>query len=285
MQRAGYLLESWGGHQFAAGFTIKAENIPVFLEVIEELSVELPAPHIYVDAEIDPRNITPEYIDGLKVLEPFGLGNEIPMFIIPNVEIDSYVPVGWGRSARMVVRAGGLEFPAFCFGTDPTAVELCDGDRGDLLCSLTVDDRRGKRSVSIVVKGLRIPPEEMGRFMGEMALFRSFKNGEELTSDQARILTPKKGDFVGVLRHLRRSCKDGKRLITGIGAFCRRICREEHLAEGYARIMICLEALNDVGKIEYTDDGEVIAIDIKTDDAVDLRGSKTLCRLRRMTGE
>jgi hypothetical protein len=147
-----------------------------------------------------------------------------------------------------------------------------------------VDERRGKRSVSIVVKGLRIPPEEIGRFTGEMALFRAFRDGEELTRDQARVLTPKKGDFVGVLRHLRRSCKDGNRLTTGVGAFCRRICREEHLAEGYGRIMICLEALCDVGKIEYTDDGEVITIDIKTDDAVDLRGSRTLGRLRCMTG-
>lgn len=285
MRRAEYLFENWGGHEYAAGFTIKEENIPLFRELVAEFSLELPVPHIYADAMLDPELITPELVDGLEWLEPFGLGNEPPLFILPDVEIDSYVPVGWGHSARMIVRCGGREFPAFCFGTDPSALEICDGDRGDALCLLSVSTRRGERQVTLVLRGIEGPPEEMSRFISEMVLFRGFKDGHELTREQAQLLMPKRGDFVGVLRHLKRGLRQRQRFVTGISAMCRRICREEHLQLGYARIMVCLEAFAETGVLEYRDDGETVSIDRVRDQQADLRRSPTLARLREKIGE
>ena len=282
MRRLSYLFEGWGGHEFAAGFTIRTENIPMLKELTEDLAMELPAPHMHVDALLDPADLTPDYVDGLKVLEPFGMENDMPLFMLREVEIDAYVPVGWGRSARMTVLCGEKSFPAFCFGADPAALELCDGDRGDVLCTLTVEERRGERRAALVIKGLSPSPEEYRRYMAERTLFYSFKNGERLSREQAALLLPGRCDFVGVMRHIRRNRSENHRLTTSIFAMCRRICRDEHLEPRYGRIMVALEALADVNKIQYFNDGVNLNIEHISDEPADLSASPTMIKLRGM---
>ena len=282
MRRLSYLFEGWGGHECAAGFTIRTEQLPLLRESVEDLAFELSSPHLHVDAVLDPAELTPEFVEGLGMLGPFGVGNEFPLFILRDAEIDSYVPVGWGRSARMSVLCGGREFPAFSFGSDPSAVELCDGDRGDVLCTLTLEERRGEKRAALVVKGLRPSPEEYRRYIGETALFYSFKNGERLSREQAAMLLPGRGDFLGVMRYIRRNRTENHRLTTSIFAMCRRICRAEQLELGYGRLMVALEALADVNKVEYFNDGINLNIEHISDEPADLSASPTMKKLRGM---
>ncbi len=280
MHKLSSLFETWGGHAFAAGFTIKNEMIPLLKELVEDLAFELPSPHLHVDAALDPADLTPGYVEGLQALEPFGSGNEKPLFLLRDVEVQDCVSVGWGHSTRLSVLCGGREFPAFCFGSDPTALELCDGDRGDVLCTLTVEERRGEQQAALIIRGLRPAPEEYRRYLAETALFYSFKNGETLSRDQAALLLPKRGDFLGVMRHIRRNRGDDHRFSTSIFSLCRRVCRDEHLEPGYGRILVALEALADVDKIRYFNDGVNLNIEHISDEIADLSASPTMLRLR-----
>ena len=84
------LLENFGGHPYAVGLSMKEENIPEFTRRFEEYVAAniLPnqlEPHLDIDAELEFADITPELISFLKKFNPFGPGNQKPVFRTRNV--------------------------------------------------------------------------------------------------------------------------------------------------------------------------------------------------------
>ncbi|MFP4555684.1 MAG: single-stranded-DNA-specific exonuclease RecJ [Bacteroidales bacterium] len=84
------LLENFGGHMYAAGLTMKVENVPVFIErfenyVNEHIKPELLIPQIDIDARLNFSDITDKFFRILKQFQPFGPGNMSPIFVTENV--------------------------------------------------------------------------------------------------------------------------------------------------------------------------------------------------------
>ncbi|RCW39452.1 single-stranded-DNA-specific exonuclease RecJ [Marinilabilia salmonicolor] len=84
------LLENFGGHTYAAGLTLRPENINAFIEkfekiVSETIRPEQLVPQIEVDAEIGLGDITVEFFQNLKRFRPYGPGNLKPVFVTRNV--------------------------------------------------------------------------------------------------------------------------------------------------------------------------------------------------------
>ena len=84
------LLENFGGHTYAVGLSLKEENIPEFKRrfeqyVIENIGSEQLTPQIDVDCELDFSDITPEFVATLRLFNPFGPGNQKPVFVTRNV--------------------------------------------------------------------------------------------------------------------------------------------------------------------------------------------------------
>ena len=84
------LLENFGGHAYAVGLTLKEENIPEFSRrfeqyVAEHIQPNQLSPQIEIDAEIEFADITPELMAFLKKFNPYGPGNQKPIFITRNV--------------------------------------------------------------------------------------------------------------------------------------------------------------------------------------------------------
>ncbi|MEA4983372.1 MAG: single-stranded-DNA-specific exonuclease RecJ [Paludibacter sp.] len=79
------LLENFGGHRYAAGLSMKEENVTLFTErfekyVAETITEEQTSPQIDIDAQISFRDITPKFFSVLKQFGPFGPGNMKPVF-------------------------------------------------------------------------------------------------------------------------------------------------------------------------------------------------------------
>jgi single-stranded-DNA-specific exonuclease len=84
------LLENFGGHKYAAGLTLKLENLPEFQKRFEVAVGEMidpgqMIPVVEIDSEIRLNNITQEFFRGLKQFEPFGPDNMAPVFLTENV--------------------------------------------------------------------------------------------------------------------------------------------------------------------------------------------------------
>lgn len=92
------LLEQFGGHKYAAGLTLKLENIEAFQKRFEEvvstsiLDHQL-IPEIEIDAEIELKEITPKFFRILKQFSPFGPGNMSPIFITNKIMDKGYVRI------------------------------------------------------------------------------------------------------------------------------------------------------------------------------------------------
>jgi single-stranded-DNA-specific exonuclease len=84
------LLENFGGHRYAAGLTLKEENIEQFAGRFEayvsaNITQEQLSPQIDVDAIISFKDITPKFFNVLKQFGPFGPGNMKPVFVTKKV--------------------------------------------------------------------------------------------------------------------------------------------------------------------------------------------------------
>ena len=84
------LLENFGGHLYAAGLTLKEENLPVFCERIEKhisgkIIPEMQTPVVDIDSMLNFSQITPKFLRILKQFQPFGPGNSAPVFRTDNV--------------------------------------------------------------------------------------------------------------------------------------------------------------------------------------------------------
>ncbi|MGN1219836.1 MAG: single-stranded-DNA-specific exonuclease RecJ [Candidatus Cryptobacteroides sp.] len=84
------LLENFGGHLYAAGLTLKEENLPKFCERIEtfisgRIVPQMQTPVVEIDAKLNFAQITPKFLRILKQFQPFGPGNSAPVFLTENV--------------------------------------------------------------------------------------------------------------------------------------------------------------------------------------------------------
>ncbi|MDR2813469.1 MAG: single-stranded-DNA-specific exonuclease RecJ [Prevotellaceae bacterium] len=80
------LLASYGGHMYAAGLTMKAENVEPFINRFEDVAnrmilPDMLIPQVEIDEEIDFAEITPKFYRILKQFQPFGPGNMSPVFL------------------------------------------------------------------------------------------------------------------------------------------------------------------------------------------------------------
>ncbi len=111
LSRCSHLFEKFGGHSHAAGFTLKADKLQALERDLEALAREVLSdedlvPAIDVDAELPLRDITPETIEQIRSLSPFGDGNPEPCFVARSLDVLESRIVG-ERHLKFKVRQAG----------------------------------------------------------------------------------------------------------------------------------------------------------------------------------
>lgn len=89
------IISSGGGHAMAAGFSIEVDKIGDLVEFLKtEIRDETAAPELQADCFLDLSAVSVDLLQSISVLEPFGMGNKRPRFVIPNVDISFSKVVG-----------------------------------------------------------------------------------------------------------------------------------------------------------------------------------------------
>lgn len=120
------LLESFGGHAKAAGLTLKNENINFLYERLlsiadKKLTIEDLIPKIKIDKVLEISDLSFKLIDELKKLEPYGLGNSRPVFVVKNIATEGIRCIGIGGK-HMKFSIGMVDVIAFNMGTVATEI-------------------------------------------------------------------------------------------------------------------------------------------------------------------
>lgn len=146
-------LTNFGGHRLAVGLSLSADNLLAFKTAFAN-AVDAYAPKpasIQIDAEITLNKITPALVDELERLEPFGAGNNEPLFLARGVQVADSRLIG-SKNNHLKLRLqqnGSAVFDAIHFNYDKMQRP---GDQIErLLFHLRWNVWRGQKKVQIIV--------------------------------------------------------------------------------------------------------------------------------------
>ena len=230
------ILEKFGGHAYAAGFSIKEEYI-------EELDSRLNAfadqncvgekiPQLLIDSEITVDDIETSIIKKTQVLAPYGAGNKAPIFAIKNVCIIDVRTLSDGKHCRILAQSQDRIIETIAFGAGSLADEFRVGDIVDIAGELNINLYNGQLRLQIIVCGIR------------------------MTNKTVENLLPDRRDFADVYRFLKHrgsgSCEIPVLLREISQAIGRRIMRE--------KLVNILRVFKDTSILDYYKLGDVVQI-------------------------
>ncbi len=238
------LLEGYGGHALAAGFSIKEENIPAFRARMEEIvrgdtGGEEMVSTLQIDGEISNTAVlTVEQVEALSMLEPYGAGNPKPVFSLSGVTITCMSDVGGGRHLKMRASRDGRTVDMIFFSVTRAKSGLTVGDRADVAFYPQINEYRGSRTVQLHLVDLR--PAYSPQQLSEQALYRKYRRGERLSPCEARTMIPHREEFAALWRYLAN--RQGEVVEVPV-RLARKVAHEADLWESTLHTMICLEVL------------------------------------------
>ncbi len=276
------LLESYGGHELAAGFTISRENIPEFRRRICALAGlyyqgDTPRTTLDVDCAVTAELLTISGIESLSVLEPCGSGCPKPTLMIKNLTIDRITMVGGGRHMRLRLRSGHCTLGAIYFSANPQSVSIAVGDVVDVAFTPQVNEFRGERSVQMNVLDIR--PSCAADCSPDSSAYRQLLSGD-LTRDTAFLLLPDRNTLGLIWRYL---AADPSGIIQESPlCLCRKIVRRTGKPLTLGQLLTCLDIFQDVGLLALERQHKYITIRLTQGSGkADLTQSQTMQRLLR----
>ena len=282
------LLEGFGGHAMAAGFTVREENIPALerrlrqLVLEERAGEELPS-LLEIDAAVLPQELTVEAVEALDALEPCGAGNPRPVLVLTGAHVISAAQVGRGRHLKLRLEGRGVPLDAIFFSVDGSELGLTPGCRVDVAFYPQINDFRGVRSVQLQVVDLR---HAMTRAQLEQSIYEKYRRGEPLSPQEAQSLLPTRAEFVCLWRYLERQCAGQTFLEDTLARIAQKSARSGGQSERPNHTLVCLEVMEERGLISLERQSGRVQITLhRLEHKVDLNASAILRRLREATQE
>ena len=161
LEESSHLLEKFGGHELAAGLSIKTENIEKFREAInahtaEKIDEKALIPTVSIDAVIKPSYITLETVDEINKLQPFGVDNPSPNFAVRNIKIHKISTMSEKKHLRMTLLKEGKFLDAVGFGMGEYYNYLKEGDFIEVAFGLDINDYKGFKNVQLILKDIKL---------------------------------------------------------------------------------------------------------------------------------
>ena len=205
-------LVKFGGHELAAGLSVTREQLPIFIEKINEfaranLSEEDMVPVIEADCEIGFEDASLGLADSLQLLEPYGVANPVPQFIMKNVTVSEVSGVSDNKHTRFTLTDGKTSLSAMYFSNSPSDLGVCRGDKVDILFNLGINEWQDRKSVQLIIRDIKISMSSANQYKYNRQRFEDIKAGATFTQDEDYF--PEREDFVTVYKFLQNSLHAG----------------------------------------------------------------------------
>lgn len=157
------LLEQFGGHMYAAGLTLKPENVEAFRERFEEvvsgtIEERMLTREVEIDDEIKLSDITQKFYNILKQFAPFGPGNMAPVFVTKNVEDTGNARVVGAKHLKILVREPGhkKEYDGIAFQLGDQFQYLKKGKPFDICYHVEENIFRDTKNLQLNIKDISV---------------------------------------------------------------------------------------------------------------------------------
>lgn len=157
------LIEKYGGHELAAGVTIRQENINPFRKRINQVAREMFQgkvlyPEIHVDYKLDNKDVLLNILEEIEMLKPFGAGNPIPLFVYRSLRVTDIRTVGNNNKHLFLYLNDGKNYAkaiGFNLGYMINHIEV--NQKIDIICSVGKNVWNGAVNAQLHIKDIRLP--------------------------------------------------------------------------------------------------------------------------------
>lgn len=279
-------LESYGGHELAAGFTIARDKIDDFRAGIQKLAADFVASGqqhaaLEIDCAVEPRLLTEESILALDQLEPCGAGCPKPVFFMEDLLVEQLSEVGGGKHLRMRFSRDGHSIGAIFFSTTVLRAGISVGDRVEVAFTPQINEYRGIRSVQLNLVDIRPDRESRRAWDTDRKLYDRFREEQTLTSWEASMLLPERSDFAIVWRYLVANGQQHQ-LLEDVACLSRKITRYSGMSCNGGRLQICLDVFRERGLVRFErSHGKIHICLLNSAGKVDLNRSPIIIKLKQ----
>jgi single-stranded-DNA-specific exonuclease len=155
------LLEQFGGHKYAAGLTMKTENVPAFIQRFEKvvcatITDNLLTQELLIEDEILLEDIDAKFFRILQQFSPFGPQNMSPIFMSRNVSSYGYGTIVGNNHLKMTVRQPDSPiFNTIAFGMGEYLEEINMGKTFDICYTIDQNIYKDKKTIQLNIKGIK----------------------------------------------------------------------------------------------------------------------------------
>ena len=276
------LLVRFGGHELAAGLTVKRENVDAFRRKINEyaektLGDEAVAVKYEADCELFANEIDLRLAAEISVLEPFGVANESPLFLVRELSLDKVIPMGAGKHTKLLLSLDGKEVQAIFFGMPTASLDYYPGEKVDILCRININEFRGKETLQLVIQDIRLSPSYAETENAQRERYEAIC-ASALVPDTDDI--PERDDVAEIYRVLKYEIENGNSTFT-FRSFSSRIHECYGKCPGYSKLRFALDILNDMNVCCIHFDGDSFEAELcRTPQKSSVESTKTYIKLK-----
>ncbi|MCR5042457.1 MAG: DHH family phosphoesterase, partial [Clostridia bacterium] len=238
------VLSAYGGHELAAGFSVNIEPgsdpseslAPLRDALVRYSRLQKPVyPVLNIDSLLRPEKISLQLAETLYSLEPFGKGNELPVFEVDGVKITRVDELGKEKKhLRLAMSGEHGGFEAMLFNTPLSSFAYSAGDAVDVAVTVEVNVWNGRRSAGVKVIDMRPAGAGGEDYFASMLFYDRFRSGSELTDRERAFLLPDRSLITAVY----------KALSAGYTGNAEKLCAELGMPDKLAaRVRLAIEAL------------------------------------------
>lgn len=264
------LLVKYGGHECAGGLTVKEEDIPKLKKMILDYAKEnfpsMPRFTLTADKLLRGADITEANINDLSRIEPYGAGNPEPLFALSGAAVLRVVPLKNGEHTKLEVSYDGVHLSCLMFRRKTASIGINQGDKVDLMGTLSINEYNGKKSFNLTVTDYRLHGIRQDRYFAAYDAYESFRRGEDIPLEILKKGRPTREELVSIYKYAFKLAAPFS--VTNLSA---------HLGINCFKLSVAVDAFCDTGLCRTGENGYIELTSPKT--RVDIESSQTLMRL------
>lgn len=279
------LLEKFGGHELAAGLTVKRKNIDALRLKINEYAMRCfeenqPENIMDIECELDSRSANIEIASELNLLEPYGVSNPIPVFSMSGMIIEDIIPIGMNRHLKLTLSKDGRLFTSMLFCVSSQEFPYETGDEVDVAFNLEINEFRNEKNVQLNIRDIRLSETIYQEQIYLQDQFLLAESGESnLSADQ---IIPQRDEFALVYSFLLKESREGREKYSYIKLLDLLKRKYSNVTVNYIKLKFIVKIFKEMNiiSIEETDEFSFVYRMNFSKTKTDLEASTILKKLR-----
>ena len=248
-------LVKFGGHELAAGLSVTRGELDTFRALINEyarenLSEKDMVQTVEADCELEFSDINLALAKSIQLLEPFGVSNPIPCFVLRGMTVNDINSISEGKHTRLTIGNGRYTLSAMYFSNSPDSLGIYVGDKIDIMFNLDVNEWGGRESAQIIIRDLKPSKTQKEKNRDELIRFEEIKNGSSF--DPEENILPTRGDFAAVYRLIQASVRSGNDILNHRDIIS-RLKNSGESSIGYVKLKIIIMVFKELNIIRIDD--------------------------------